>query len=176
MVIWDIKIFLYRSSVYTCHFFLVSSASVRSLPFQSFLVPIFAWNVPLVSPTFLKGSLVFPILLFSSISVHCSHMKVLSLLPILWNSAFSWVYFSFLLCLLLLFFSQLSVRPPQTTTLPSCLSFSLGWFWLPPPAYNVTTLVHSSSGTLSIRSNPLIYSSPPLYHHKGYDLGHNWMA
>ena len=31
---------------------------------------IFAWNVPLVSVVFLKRSLVFPILLFSSISLH----------------------------------------------------------------------------------------------------------
>ena len=41
--------FLYSSSVYSCHLFLISSASVRSLPFLSFIVPVFAWNVPLVS-------------------------------------------------------------------------------------------------------------------------------
>ena len=63
------KIFLY-SSVYSCHLFLISSASVRSRPFLSFIVPIFAWNVLLVSQIFLKGSLVFPILLFSSGSDH----------------------------------------------------------------------------------------------------------
>ena len=39
--------FLY-SSVYYCHLFLISSASVRSIPFLSFIEPIFAWNVPLV--------------------------------------------------------------------------------------------------------------------------------
>ena len=54
------------SSVYSCHL-LVSSASVRSLLFLSFIEPIFAWNVPLVSLIFLKRSLVFPILLFSSL-------------------------------------------------------------------------------------------------------------
>ena len=32
-------------------------ASVRSIPFLSFIVPIFAWNVPLVSLIFLKKSL-----------------------------------------------------------------------------------------------------------------------
>ena len=45
------------------------------------------------------------------------------------------------LCLSLLFFSQLFVRPPQTTVLPCCISFSLGWFlslpsvqcYRPPP-------------------------------------------
>ena len=33
----------------------------------------------------------------------------------------------------LLFSSQLFVKPPQTTILPSCISFSLGWFWSLPP-------------------------------------------
>ena len=60
--------FLY-SSVYSCHL-LISFASVRSLPFLSYIEPIFAWNVRLVSLIFLKRSLVFPFLLFSSISLH----------------------------------------------------------------------------------------------------------
>ena len=62
----------------------------------------FAWNVPLVSLVFLKRkfksfpSLVFPILLFPSISLHWSLRKAfLSLLAILWNSAFRWVYIFF---------------------------------------------------------------------------------
>ena len=50
-----------------CHLFFISSASVRSIPFLSFIEPIFAWNVLLVSLIFLRRSLVFPILLFSSI-------------------------------------------------------------------------------------------------------------
>ena len=36
--------------------------------------------------------------------------------------------FPFLLCLSLHFLSQLCVRPPQTTILPFCISFSWGWF------------------------------------------------
>ena len=88
--------FLYSSSVYYCHFFLISSASVRSIPFLSFIEPIFVWNVPLLSLIFLKRSLDFPILLFPSISLHWSLRKAfLSLLPILWDSAFKWVYLSF---------------------------------------------------------------------------------
>ena len=59
-------------------------------------MPIFAWHVPLVSLIFLKRSLVFPILLFSSISLHWSLKKAfLPLLAIIWNSAFTWVYLSF---------------------------------------------------------------------------------
>ena len=79
--------FLYSSSVYSYHLFLISSASVRSIPFLSFIEPIFPWNVPLVSLIFLKRSLVFPILLLSFICLHWSLKKAfLSLLAILWNS------------------------------------------------------------------------------------------
>ena len=74
--------FFYSSSVYSCHLFLI--ASVRCIPFLYFIEPIFAWNLPLVSLIFFKWSLVFPILLFSSISLHWSLRKVfLSLLAIL---------------------------------------------------------------------------------------------
>ena len=67
-----------------------------SMPFLSFIESTFAWNVPLVSLIFLKRSLVFPILLFSSIYLHWSLRKTfLSLLAILWNSAFKWEYLSF---------------------------------------------------------------------------------
>ena len=60
-------------------------------------MPILAWNVPLIYPVFLKGPLVFPILLFSSFFfffLQCSLKKSLSLLAILWNSAFSWIHLS----------------------------------------------------------------------------------
>ena len=40
-----LRSFLYSS----CHLFLISSASVRSIPFLSFSVPVSAWYVPLVS-------------------------------------------------------------------------------------------------------------------------------
>ena len=45
----------------------------------------------LISPVFLTISLVLPFLLFFSISLYCSYKKAfLFLLPILWNTAFSW--------------------------------------------------------------------------------------
>ena len=69
----SLRSFLY-GCVYSCHLFFIFSVSVRSIEFLSFrsieflsfIVPIFAWNVPLVSLVFLKRSLVFPIL-FSSV-------------------------------------------------------------------------------------------------------------
>ena len=84
------------NSVYSCYLFLISSVSVRSIPFLSFTEPIFAWNVPLVSLIFLKRFLVFPVLLFSSISLNrILRNAFLSLLAILWNSAFRCLYLSF---------------------------------------------------------------------------------
>ena len=87
----SLRPFWYSSSVYSCHLFLIPYASVRSILFLSFIVPVFAWNVP-----WLKQSLVFAILLFSSISLHCSRKKAfLSLLAVLWNTAFRWLCLSF---------------------------------------------------------------------------------
>ena len=72
---WSWRSFFYSSSVFSCHLFLISSAS-RSIKFLSFIMPIFVWNFPLVSLIFLKRSLVFPILLFFCISLHWSLRKV----------------------------------------------------------------------------------------------------
>ena len=68
--------FLYNSSVCSYHLFLISSASVRSIPFLSFIVSVFAWNVSLVSLIFLKRSLVFPFLFFPSISLQALDLKL----------------------------------------------------------------------------------------------------
>ena len=96
MITWDVRSFLYSLPVYSCHLFLISFAFLRSIQFLSFIEAIFSWNVPLVSLIFLKRSLVFPIVLFSSISLHWLLKKpFLSLLASLWNSAFKWIYLSF---------------------------------------------------------------------------------
>ena len=94
VVIWVLSSVLYGYSVYSCHLFSISSASVRFIPFLSFIESIFAWfGRDVVSLIFLKRFLVYPILLFSSISLHWSLRKAfLSLLAILWNSAFRCIY------------------------------------------------------------------------------------
>ena len=111
---WLWRSFLYCYSVYSCHLFLISSASVRSTPFLSFIEPIFAWNVPLVSLIFLKRSLVFPILLFFALFLCTDHWGRLSYLFLLFfGTLHSNAYiFPFLLHFSPLFFSQLFVRPP----------------------------------------------------------------
>ena len=82
----SLRLFLYSFSVYYCHLFLIFSASVRSIPFLSFIVPIFAWSVALVSLIFLKRSLVFSFYCFS-LFLCVFHLRRLSycLLDILWN-------------------------------------------------------------------------------------------
>ena len=138
--------FFYSSSVYSCHLFLISSASLMSIPFMSFIEPIFTWNVPLVSLIFLKRSLAFP---FCFPLFLCTDR---------WGrlSYLSWLFFGtlhsngniipFLLCFLLLFFSQLSVRPPQTTILPFCISFPWGWSWSlsPVQCHEPSSIVHQA--------------------------------
>ena len=57
--------------------------------------------------------------------------------------------FLFLLCLSLLFFSQLFVRSPETTILPFCISFSGRRVLITASCTMSQTSNHSSSGTLS---------------------------
>ena len=64
--------FWYSSAVYSCYLLLISSASVTSLAFLSFIVPILPWNLLSISLISSMRSLVFPILLFSCLSLHHS--------------------------------------------------------------------------------------------------------
>ena len=158
--------------MYSCHLFLIPSPSIRSLPFLSFIVPIFAWHVPLISPIFLKRSLVFPLLLFSSISLHCSLKKdFFSLLAILCNSAFNWVGPS----LSPLPFASLSsvVFKDSSDNLFAFLHFFFfGWFWSLSPVqyYELLSLILQALCLPDLI--PWIYLPPPLYNHKGFDLDH----
>ena len=51
----SLRSFLY-GCVYSRHLFFIPSASVRSIPFLSFIVPIFAGNVPLVFQNEMKST------------------------------------------------------------------------------------------------------------------------
>ena len=118
--------FLYSSSVYSCHLFLISSASHRSMPFLSFIEPIFTWNVPLIFLIFLKSSLVFPFYCFP-LFLCTDHWRRLSYLSLLFFGTLhsNGYIFPFLLCFSL-FFSQLFIMPPQTSILLFCISFPWG--------------------------------------------------
>ena len=84
--------------------------------------------------------------------------------------------FPFLLCLLLLFVSQLFVRPSQTTILLFCISFSQGWSWSlsPVQCHKPPSIVFQAFCLSDLI--PWIYFSLPLYNCKGFDLGHTCKA
>ena len=56
-----------------------------------------------------------------------------------------------------LFFPQLFVKPLQTTIWPSCISFPFGIVLVTASYTMLQTSMHSSSDTLSTRSNPVCY-------------------
>ena len=95
----------------------------------------------------------------------------LSLLAILWNSAFRWVY---------LFFSPLPLACLLFSAICKAFSdshfaflhfFFLGMVLITALCTVSSTSVHSSPVTLSDLI-PGIYLSFPLYNFKGFDLGH----
>jgi len=152
----SLRPFLYSSSVYSFPLFLISSAFVRSLPFFSFIRPslheIFPWYLQ-----FSWKDLLSFLFSFSPLFLCIVHLSrhFLSLLAILWKSAFSWLY--------------LSLSPlPFTSLLSSVIykAFSdshfavLHFFFfvmdlVTASCPRLQTSIHSSSATLSIRSNPL---------------------
>ena len=119
--------FLNSSSVFSCHL-LISSTSIRSIPFLSFIGPIFSWNVPLVPLVFLKSSLVFSIFFLYFFVLMTEEGFLVSPCYSLELCIQLRCICPLLLCLSLLFFSQLFIRPPQTTILLCWISFSVGWF------------------------------------------------
>ena len=128
---------------------------------------------PLVSLIFLKRSLVFPILLFSSISLPWSLRKAfLSLLAILWNSTFKWLYLSFSPLPLASFLYSTFCKDSSDNHFAFLHLFFLGKVLITASCKMSWTCIHSSSGTLSDLI-PWIYFSLPLYNRKGFDLGLN---
>jgi len=113
---------------------------------------------------YLRRSLVFPILLFSSISLHRSLRKVFLLSLLFFGTLHAnWYAFSFLLCFLLLVFSQLFLRLPQTIILLFCISFSWGWSCsLSPVQCQEPPSISRQELCLSYLI-PWIYLSLPLY-------------
>ena len=116
-----IKIFLYSSCVYFCHLFLISSTSIKSIAFLSFIVTIFG---TLGTSNFLKE--------ISSLSHSIVSLYFFAVITEEDFLIFPW--HSLELCIqtdisfLSLLFSQLSVRLPQTTILPLCILFLGRWF------------------------------------------------
>ena len=132
---------------------------------------IFLWSV-----IFLRRSLVFPILLFSSLSLHWTSRKVFLTLPaILWNSAFRWVYHYFSPLLLPSLLFSAIFKAFSDNHFAFLHFFSLVMILINTSCTMSWTPVHISSRTLSDLIL-WIYLSLPLYNCIGFDLGHNWMV
>ena len=142
--------------MYSFRLFLISSVSTRSLLFLSFILPIFGQNVPLIPTIFLSRSEVFHLLLFSSSFMHCSLKKAfLSLYGVLWKSLFSWIYLSLSPLLFTSLLSSTIFKASSDNHFAMLLFFSLRMILLAAPCTILQNSVHSSSGTLLTRSNPL---------------------
>ena len=134
-------------------------------------------NILLIFPVFPKRSLIFPWLLFSSSYSHCSLKKaVLSLLAVLWNSAFSWIYLSLSPLLFTSLLSSAICKAFSDNRFAFLLFFSLGWFCLLLPVQydeppSLVLQAHCWVGLI-----PWICSLPPLNIHRGFDLSHTWLA
>ena len=148
------RYFLYKSSVYSCYLFLISSASVRSLPFLSFIEPIFAWKVSLVS-NFLKTCLVSHSIVFLYFFALIAEEDFLISPCYSLELCIQMVYLSFSpLRFTSLLFTAICKASPDSH-FAFLHFFSMGMVLI-PVSYTVSqTFVHSSSGTLSIQSNPL---------------------
>ena len=134
MVIWVIKTF---SVQFVC-VYLSSLLNIFSFC-QVFAIFILyhanpCMKVPFIYLIFLNRPLIFRILLFFPVSLHCSFKKTsLSLLAILWNSAFSQVYLSLppFPCTSL-FFSALC-KAFSDNHITFLHFFFWGLFWSPQP-------------------------------------------
>ena len=110
--------------------FLISSASVRSIPFLSFYRAHLCMKCSIGISDFLEeiSSLpfcCFPLFLCIDYRGGLSYLFLL-FFETLQSDAY---IFPFLICILFLFFSQLFERPPQTAILLFCISFLWGWSW-----------------------------------------------
>ena len=114
---------------------------LTSLPFLSFIVPIFAWNVPLVSVIFLKLSLVFPILFFFPVFLGIGHWGRLSYLSC----------YSLELCIQV----SISLQASSVNHFAFLHFFLLMMMLITASCTMSQTFIHSTLGTMSITSNPL---------------------
>ena len=144
---------------------------------MSFIVPILGENILLIFSIFLKRSLVFPLLLFSSSFMHCSLKKAFLLLhAVLWKSAFSWIYLSLSPLLIASLLSLVICKASSNNHFVFLLFFFFGWFCsLPLVQYYRPPFIVLQAHCLQVWI-PWICSLPPLHIHRAFDLSCTWLA
>ena len=167
---WVLKTFFYSSSVYSCHLFLISSASVRSITISVLYCAHLCMKCSLGISNFLEEiSNFFPFCCFP-LFLYIDRWRRLLYLSLLFLGTLhsNWCIFPFLLCLLLLFFCQLFARLSQTPILPFCITFSWWWFWSLPPVqcYKPQSIIPLALCLSDLI--PWLYLSLLLYNRKGF--------
>ena len=100
----------------------------------------------------------------------------LSLLVILWNSAFKWVYLSFSPLLFTSLLFTAICKASSDSHFDFWISFSGGWSWsLSPVQCHKPPSIFVQALSLSDLI-PWVYLPLPLYDHKRFNLGHTWMV
>ena len=157
--------------MYSCHLFLISSASVSSISVLYCVHLCMKYSLGISN--FLEELFSLPILLFP-LFLCIDHWGRLSCLSLLFFGTLrsDGSIFPFLLCLSL--FSAIC-KASSDNHFAFLHLFFLGMILVTASCTVSWTSLHSSSGTLS-DPIPLIYLSLPLYNHKGFDLGHAWMV
>ena len=145
---WSWRSFLYSSSVYSCHLFLISSASVRSIPlWYVFYCAHFCMKCSLGISDFLEEiSSLSHSVVFLYFFALMAEEGFFYLLAILWNSAFRCLYLSFSPLLFTSLLFTAICKPPQTAILLFCISFSWRWSWFlyPLQCHESPSIVHQA--------------------------------
>ena len=140
VVIWSLRTFLHSSSVYSCHLFYITSASVGSIHCVLYCASL-SMKCSFDISSFLDEIYSLSILLFSSVSLHWSLRK-----------AFLFPCYSLELCIQLSIpfpfsltfqvssFLRQPLRKAYSDTLPSYISFFLWDGFAHCLLYNVTNL------------------------------------
>ena len=108
-----------------------SATGVHMFPMLNLPFHLPPHTLPLGHPSAPAPSILYPAsnLDWWFISYDIIHISMLFSLVFFWPLHSKRYIFLFLLCFVLLFYSQLFVRPLQTTILSFCISFSCGWSW-----------------------------------------------
>ena len=138
---------LYSSSVYFCHFSLIFYSFVRSIPFSVLYWAHLFMKYSLGLSNFLEEISSLSHSIISSISLHWLLRKAfLSLLAILWNSAFRCLYrcFSPLLFASLLFTAI--CKASSDSHFSFLHFFFLGWSWSlsPVKCHELPSIIHQA--------------------------------
>ena len=148
--------------------FTISQSLLKLMSIES-MIP--SNHLILCHPLLLLPSIFPSVRVFSKV-----HLRSFLILASLWNSAFSWVYLSFSPLLFTSLLSSAICKASPDNHFVFLQFFFFGWLWSLPPTQCCEPLAIVLQILCLPNLIPWIYSSPPVYNHKGFDLDHTWMA